>query len=139
MPAPSEGCVKLTRWSRIFENLIFAHVIKIFLNNFETRIFISVFIAICPHSYLCEIYFNIILIFMLNAWVSQVVCFSHRNFVCISYFSRGCYIKHAHRVEGRNWAIAIRSVLSTSKRNIHHLHDELFGSEFWGLRAVNLW
>ena len=102
VPTPSEVFVNPTRWSRIFENLIFAHMIKILFNIFETRRFISVFTTICPHSYLCEIYFNIILPFMLNALVSQVVSyieiFSQKLCMPVLFLS-WCNIKNAHRVE----------------------------------------
>jgi hypothetical protein len=97
---PSEVFVNLTR-SRIFEKIIFAHMI---LFNFLKREG-SFLYSKSAHTHI-YVRYTLILSFHLcltPRCPKSCVTYrsSHRNFVCI-YFSRGCYIKHAHRVEEGN-------------------------------------
>ena len=73
--------------------------------------------------------------------MSQVVSYrsSHRNFVCISYFSRGCYIKHAHIVEESNWTIAVRNVFKYQYEKHPSFAWRIVWARMVGLSAVNLW
>lgn len=91
VPTPSEICINPIRWSRIFEILVFANTIKIltFLKGEGLFLYSQQF----AHTH---IYVRSTLILSFHLCLTPRYpksCLtnrsSHRNFVCVSYFSRG--------------------------------------------------